>query len=61
MDAVVDCATPFTSYREPVVRAAIDAGAHYVDVSGEALLIKGIRDGPRCRTRPSPAGVIMGT
>ncbi|WP_353479743.1 hypothetical protein [Streptomyces sp. ALI-76-A] len=44
-----------------MVRAAIDAGAHYVDVSGEALLIKGIRDGPRCRTRPSPAGVIMGT
>ncbi|MFG2007093.1 saccharopine dehydrogenase family protein [Spirillospora sp. NPDC048911] len=34
-DAVVNCAGPFTLWGEPVVRAAIAAGAHYVDTAGE--------------------------
>lgn len=34
-DAVVNCAGPFTLLGEPVVRAAIDAGCHYVDIAGE--------------------------
>ncbi|WP_067670813.1 saccharopine dehydrogenase family protein [Nocardia miyunensis] len=34
-DAVVNCAGPFTRWGEPVVRAAIAAGRHYVDTSGE--------------------------
>jgi short subunit dehydrogenase-like uncharacterized protein len=32
---VIHCAGPFHRTCEPVVRAAIDAGAHYIDVSGE--------------------------
>jgi short subunit dehydrogenase-like uncharacterized protein len=32
---VVDTAGPFTLYGEPVVRAAIAAGAHFVDTTGE--------------------------
>ncbi|MBY8862683.1 saccharopine dehydrogenase NADP-binding domain-containing protein [Nocardia sp. CA2R105] len=34
-DAVVNCAGPFTRWGEPVVRAAISAGRHYVDTAGE--------------------------
>ncbi|MFQ6392846.1 saccharopine dehydrogenase family protein [Nocardia sp. KC 131] len=33
--AVVNCAGPFTRWGEPVVRAAIAAGRHYVDTTGE--------------------------
>jgi len=43
-DAVVNCAGPFTSWGEPVVRAAIEAGTHYVDTSGEQRYIKQILD-----------------
>jgi len=32
---VVNCAGPYRFYGEPVVRACIASGAHYVDVSGE--------------------------
>lgn len=43
-DAVINCAGPFTFHGEPVVRAAIDAGCHYVDTTGEQLYIKRIFD-----------------
>ena len=33
--ALIHCAGPFHRTCEPMVRAAIDAGAHYIDVSGE--------------------------
>lgn len=33
--AVINCAGPFTRLGEPVVRAAVAAGCHYVDISGE--------------------------
>lgn len=33
--AVVNCAGPFALWGEPVVRAAIAAGSHYVDTTGE--------------------------
>ncbi|MCO6010495.1 saccharopine dehydrogenase NADP-binding domain-containing protein [Actinoallomurus purpureus] len=41
-DAVVNCAGPFTSQGEPVVRAAIAAGRHYVDTTGEQRYINWI-------------------
>jgi short subunit dehydrogenase-like uncharacterized protein len=34
-DGVVNCAGPFTFFGEQVVRAAITAGCHYVDTTGE--------------------------
>ncbi|WP_019929663.1 trans-acting enoyl reductase family protein [Nocardia sp. BMG111209] len=33
--AVVNCAGPFTRWGEPVIRAALAAGCHYVDTTGE--------------------------
>ncbi|RDI50073.1 saccharopine dehydrogenase family protein [Nocardia mexicana] len=46
--AVVNCAGPFALWGEPVVRAAIAAGCHYVDTSGEQHYIHEIlqRFGP---------------
>jgi short subunit dehydrogenase-like uncharacterized protein len=34
-DVVVNCVGPFTDLGEAVVRACIDAGAHYLDITGE--------------------------
>ncbi|WP_055589505.1 saccharopine dehydrogenase family protein [Streptacidiphilus griseoplanus] len=44
-DAVVNCAGPFTFWGEPVVRAAIGAGAHYVDTTGEQHYLRRVFDG----------------
>ena len=44
-DAVINCAGPFAFLGEPVVRAAISAGCHYVDTTGEQPYIKRIFDG----------------
>lgn len=32
---VIDCAGPFIRYGEPVARAAVETGTHYVDTTGE--------------------------
>jgi short subunit dehydrogenase-like uncharacterized protein len=42
--AVINCAGPFTSSGKAVVRAAVDAGCHYVDTSGEQLYLTTIFD-----------------
>jgi short subunit dehydrogenase-like uncharacterized protein len=33
--AVIDCAGPFIRYGEPVLRAAVETGTHYLDTTGE--------------------------
>jgi len=37
---VIACAGPFLLVGEPVLRAAIDAGAHYLDMSGEQAFLR---------------------
>lgn len=37
---IVNCCGPYRHYGEPVVKAAIEAKAHYVDVSGEPEFIE---------------------
>src|SRR6478609_2397330 len=37
--AVISCAGPFLQVGEPVVEAAIDAGCHYIDTTGETPFI----------------------
>jgi short subunit dehydrogenase-like uncharacterized protein len=39
-DAVINCAGPFTFYGAPVIEAALDVGAHYVDTTGEQPYIR---------------------
>jgi short subunit dehydrogenase-like uncharacterized protein len=41
---VIDCAGPFVRYGEPVVRAAVETGTHYVDTTGEQSYMQGVRD-----------------
>jgi short subunit dehydrogenase-like uncharacterized protein len=37
---IINCVGPFVDHGEPVVRAAIAAGAHYVDTTGEQRFLK---------------------
>jgi short subunit dehydrogenase-like uncharacterized protein len=39
-DVLINCAGPFSLAGEPVVRAAVDAGVHYVDSTGEQPFIR---------------------
>ncbi|KAI9712832.1 MAG: hypothetical protein M1820_001454 [Bogoriella megaspora] len=39
-DVVISCVTPFTQFGEPVLKAALAAGCHYVDISGEQNWIR---------------------
>jgi short subunit dehydrogenase-like uncharacterized protein len=41
---VVSCAGPFARFGEPVLRAAIEAGAHYLDTTGEQLWMARMMD-----------------
>ncbi|MFI7440528.1 saccharopine dehydrogenase family protein [Nonomuraea indica] len=54
---VINCAGPFTTSGEAVVRAAIAAGCHYVDTSGEQLYVKKIFDA--FATEAENAGVTV--
>jgi short subunit dehydrogenase-like uncharacterized protein len=44
VDVVINAVAPFILFGEPVVRAAIAAGTHYVDISGEQTFVKRVFD-----------------
>src|SRR3954451_18259480 len=43
-DVLINCAGPFTHAGEPVVRAAVEAGVHYIDSTGEQTFIRTVFD-----------------
>jgi short subunit dehydrogenase-like uncharacterized protein len=53
VDVLINCAGPFTHAGEPVVRAAVQAGVHYVDSTGEQPFIRTVfeRYGPPAAER----------
>ncbi len=55
--AVISCAGPFVEHGEPVVRAAVAAGTHYLDTTGEQPFMRAVFDdhGPRAER----AGVAL--
>jgi short subunit dehydrogenase-like uncharacterized protein len=55
--AVINCAGPFITSGEPVVRAAIAAGCHYVDISGEQLYLQRVFE--RFGQQAADAGVTV--
>ncbi len=55
--AVIDCAGPFMRYGEPVVRAAVESGTHYVDTTGEQPYIQLVRE--RFDAAARTAGVAL--
>ena len=40
MQVLINCVGPFVDFGEPVVRAAIAAGTHYVDTTGEQPFVQ---------------------
>jgi short subunit dehydrogenase-like uncharacterized protein len=52
---VVSCAGPFLLVGGPVLRAAIDAGAHYLDISGEQAFLRDAYE--QCDSRARRAGI----
>lgn len=52
-DVLINCAGPFTHAGEPVVRAAVEAGVHYVDSTGEQPFIRTVfeRYGPQAESK----------
>jgi short subunit dehydrogenase-like uncharacterized protein len=56
-DVVINCAGPFSSLGPPVVQACIEAGTHYLDISGEQGFIREVyaRFGPAA----AEAGVVV--
>lgn len=59
-DVVINCVAPFIRLGEPVVRAAIAAGCHYVDIAGEQRYIKRIFDAYAGDARRAGVTVIPG-
>ncbi|MEV4567902.1 saccharopine dehydrogenase NADP-binding domain-containing protein [Nonomuraea sp. NPDC049419] len=57
-DAVVNCAGPFTVTGAAVVRAAIAAGCHYADTSGEQLHVKHVFDTFATQAREAGVSVL---
>jgi short subunit dehydrogenase-like uncharacterized protein len=61
-DVLVSTVGPFARWGEPAVTAAIDAGAHYLDSTGETPFIRAIfeRHGPRAAAAGSVLLTAMG-
>src|SRR4051794_6177963 len=61
-DVLVSTVGPFTRWGEPALRAAIDAGAHYLDSTGEGPFIRRVFEefGPRAETAEVALLTAMG-
>lgn len=60
-DVVLSCAGPFGELGEPVLRAAVDAGAHYLDTTGEQIFMKRMHERHHERARRRGVAVVNGT
>jgi short subunit dehydrogenase-like uncharacterized protein len=60
--AVIDCAGPFSRLGEPVLRAAIETGTHYLDTTGEQGYMQTVfeRYGPEAQAAGVAAIPAMG-
>jgi short subunit dehydrogenase-like uncharacterized protein len=56
---VINCAGPFSVAGPAVVRAAITAGCHYVDIAGEQLYMKQVFDTLASAAERAEVGVIL--
>jgi len=54
---VISCAGPFAKFGEPVLRAALHAGAHYLDTTGEQGFMRDIYE--RYESRARRAGLCF--
>lgn len=56
--AVINCAGPFDRLGEPVVRAAVETGTHYVDTTGEQLYMRRVFERYDAPARAAEVAVI---
>lgn len=56
--AVIACAGPFVKHGEPVVRAAAETGAHYVDTTGEQPFMQLVQERYDAPARASGAALV---
>jgi short subunit dehydrogenase-like uncharacterized protein len=59
-DAVINCAGPFSVLGEPVVRACVQAGAHYVDTTGEQPFMRAMHERYDRAAREAGIAVVNG-
>jgi short subunit dehydrogenase-like uncharacterized protein len=59
-DVVINCAGPFTFYGAPVIEAALDVRAHYVDTTGEQPYMKRVFDFLDAPARARGRAVVPG-
>lgn len=57
---VIGCAGPFGALGEPVLEAAIAAGAHYLDISGEQAFLREMYERHEADARRAEVAVISG-
>ena len=57
-DAVINTAGPFTELGEPVVRACLRAGAHYLDTTGEQPFMRRIQERHHDAARTAGVSVV---
>jgi short subunit dehydrogenase-like uncharacterized protein len=57
---VIGCAGPFAELGEPVLEAAIAAGAHYLDISGEQAFLREMYERHEADARRAEVAVISG-
>jgi short subunit dehydrogenase-like uncharacterized protein len=57
---VVACAGPFLKVGEPVLRAAIEAGAHYLDITGEQAFMRDMYERYDSRARRAKLAAVSG-
>jgi saccharopine dehydrogenase (NAD+, L-lysine-forming) len=56
VSAVAHCAGPFSATAEPMARACVDAGLHYLDITGEIEVFERLR---ALHERASAAGSVL--
>jgi short subunit dehydrogenase-like uncharacterized protein len=56
--AVISCAGPFVRYGEPIARAAVETGTHYVDTTGEQPYMQLLQDRHDGQARAAGAALV---
>ena len=59
-DAVINCAGPFAELGEPVVRACVEIGAHYLDTTGEQPFMRAMHERYHQDAREAGVSVVNG-
>lgn len=59
-DVVLNTVGPFVDLGEPVVQASVEAGAHYLDTTGEQVFMKRIADRWHAPARQAGVAVVNG-